>query len=154
MKKTTFLLSFVIVFVSTMLGQTLKPYPIPSYNVPLDGTALFMEGSATGIPGSGDGRKILNTTVKTQSIGGTGCSATVWYYSLDGMDLLGPYTVAMGITLSVEIDDRQWGVLVDSECEVLVDVWISEATKKPGTFFQKSSTPLTLGNLFKNISAQ
>jgi hypothetical protein len=59
-----------------------------------------------------------------------------------------------GETLTVEIDSREWGVLVQSEDHITVDVWISEATKKPGTRFQKSSTPLTVGNLIKNISAQ
>ncbi len=45
-------------------------------------------------------------------------------------DILGPYIMHGGETLMVEIDSREWGVIVQSEDHITVDVWISEATKK------------------------
>jgi len=50
--------------------------------------------------------------------------ATVWIYSLDGLDILGPYYLACGNTLEVEIDDREWGALVESDMDINVSVWI------------------------------
>jgi len=40
------------------------------------------------------------------------------------VDTLGPYLVQCGETLTVEIDEREWGVLVETGSETLVDVWI------------------------------
>jgi len=54
------------------------------------------------------------------------CQATVWIYSLDEQDILGPYNVSCEELLSVEIDERDWGVVVQSEYHVYVDVWIEE----------------------------
>ena len=54
------------------------------------------------------------------------CSAIVWVYSLDGLDVLGPFTVTDGEILVVEIDDREWGCRVITEDPVFVDVWIEE----------------------------
>jgi len=39
--------------------------------------------------------------------------------------VLGPYTVYAGETLDVEIDEREWGVLVQTTYEIQVDVWIT-----------------------------
>jgi hypothetical protein len=37
---------------------------------------------------------------------------------------MGPHTLCEGQTLSVEIDENEWGVLVESEAHLVVDVWI------------------------------
>lgn len=66
----------------------------------------------------------MTVNVVVTSVGTKNCTATVWVYSLDQTTVLGPYTVTCGQTLSVPIDERQWGVLVESEEEVIVDVWI------------------------------
>jgi hypothetical protein len=66
--------------------------------------------------------------IKVQCVGGKNlgtCQATVCVYSLDGQTILGPYTVYGGEILSVPIDDREWGVYVESDDEITVDVWIS-----------------------------
>ena len=55
----------------------------------------------------------------------TTCQATVWVYSLDHTTVLGPYTVLCGETLTVDIDDRDWGTLVESDVPVVVSVWIT-----------------------------
>jgi hypothetical protein len=48
----------------------------------------------------------------------------VLVYRLDQSISYGPYTVGCGQTLDVEIDYNLWGVLVESEVEVFVDVYI------------------------------
>ena len=53
----------------------------------------------------------LNVEVRDSSPGQQS-EATVKVYSLDGMDELGPYIVQEGITLTVDIDNREWSVLV------------------------------------------
>jgi len=63
----------------------------------------------------------IKTTNKSDSIP---CFAEVTIYSLDHQDVLGPYTVNCGETLSVEIDNREWGVSVTSFTPVEVSVWI------------------------------
>jgi hypothetical protein len=44
--------------------------------------------------------------------------------------VLGPYTLTCDETLSVPIDDREWEVLVYSEDDVIVDIWIDEEALK------------------------
>ncbi|RLD45222.1 MAG: hypothetical protein DRI89_01670 [Bacteroidetes bacterium] len=44
-----------------------------------------------------------NTPVST-------ATAEVEIYSLDGIDVLGPFTVTEGVVLEVDIDNREWGV--------------------------------------------
>jgi hypothetical protein len=68
--------------------------------------------------------------LKSSSVGYTNCEATVWVYNLDQNTVLGPYTVNCGETLTVEIDEREWGVLVESEEGVIVDVWYSTGGNK------------------------
>jgi hypothetical protein len=57
--------------------------------------------------------------------GTAGSFAIAWIYSLDGLDVLGPYTIYAGETLSVPIDDREWGVIIQTSFEIQVDVWVS-----------------------------
>jgi hypothetical protein len=108
---------------SGSFAQKLPTYPIPSYNVTVDSLANFRELTNSETSDVCDGKREINVQVKPK--GGTGlCSATVWIYSIDQSTILGPYMVSCGSTLTIEIDDREWGVLVESEDEVLVDVWI------------------------------
>lgn len=125
MKQFFYVAILVTMISGTLSGQTNKPYPIPSYQVTVNGTAFFCESNDQG--GDSDLAKgKRNGIVKVYSPGSEdpGCSATIWWYSLDGLDILGPFTVLCGETLTVEIDERAWGVLVQTESDVLVDVWI------------------------------
>ncbi len=100
--------------------------PIPSYNVLVNGVEDFQEElQGTQEAGSSKGKRLLKTTVKRSS-GKSSCEASALVYSLDKRDVLGPYTVNCEETLSVEIDERTWGVLVQSDDHVYVDVWIEE----------------------------
>jgi hypothetical protein len=107
-------------------GQNLKPFPIPSWQVPIDSgaTARFQEPKATGLLKSILEKRDVHVKLKSTNPENPYCEAEVWIYSLDGLDAMGPYTVHCGETLVVEIDDRPWGVYVDSEANIIVDVWI------------------------------
>jgi len=78
-------------------------------------------------------KREMDVRVNCSGVSSNGkCQATVWVYSLDGETILGPYTVNGGDVLSVPIDDRDWGVLVSTDDDITVDVWIeSDGSKKP-----------------------
>ena len=131
MKKALFIL-LLLGFVSSsgVFAQKVPTYRIPSYNQPVCGLANFIP-SFSGDPASSNGEK----EKRSQNIavhGTSGSYAIVWIYSLDGLDILGPYTVYAGDTLSVGIDDREWGVTIWSAFNIDVDVWVSGGAKTPG----------------------
>ena len=94
--------------------------PIPSYNVHVEGYANFVESGQNRSTDQVTGKRGVNVQVHTES----GGNAAVWVYSLDLEYVYGPYTVRPGDPFNYEIDDRLWGVLVYSQMEDLVDVWI------------------------------
>jgi hypothetical protein len=119
-------------------------YPIPSYNVTVISKATFQESQgSTGVSslnrnnkgqvGAPMAKREMDVKVNCSGISPNGtCQATVWVYSLDGQTILGPFTVYGGDVLSVPIDERDWGVLVSTDDNITVDVWIgSDYTKKP-----------------------
>lgn len=117
-------LFFVLAIISVSLfSQNVPVYPIPSFNVPITGIASFIpsHGENLALSGSTREKRSQNITIH----GATGSYAIVWIYSLDGLDVLGPYTVYAGETLSVPIDDREWGVIIQTSFEIQVDVWVS-----------------------------
>lgn len=108
-----------------MIAQFSNPYPIPSFNIPVDsGYARFQENIHPINADAPLGKRDAHVIITSRGPETSGCQAQVWLYSLDGLDILGPYTVMCGETLTVEIDERAWGVLVQTEYDVLVDVWI------------------------------
>ena len=137
MKTTLFTLCIVLcLFTSNVCGQISKPYPIPSYNVLVQTNAAFQE---TSIP-TNKGKRNINVHPKPlQSTDSSSCFCIVLIYSLDKQDVLGPYTVNCSETLTVPIDEREWGVLVTSDTPVEVSVWIDEGSllKKTGTIPSK-----------------
>ena len=46
-------------------------------------------------------------------------------YSLGGDFHYGPFRIYCGETLVQPVDEGEWGVAVDSECQVTVSVWIT-----------------------------
>ncbi|NCA75639.1 MAG: hypothetical protein EOM90_04835 [Alphaproteobacteria bacterium] len=111
----------MVLVVKAVNAQVIPTYPIPSFNVKVIGYANFRQDYHSN---SKSTREKRNVQVNITSANPYGCTATVWIYSLDHTTVLGPFTVTCGQTLTVPIDDRQWGVLVESEEEVVVDVWI------------------------------
>jgi hypothetical protein len=100
-------------------------YPIPSYNTPVNYRANFEE-KKYGISQENSSREKRKVIVRTVcgSAGITSCTALVWVYSLDGQTIYGPFIVNPGTDLIVDIDDRLWGVYVESDDPIIVDVWI------------------------------
>lgn len=97
--------------------------PIPSFNVPVYHVANFQEQSRKCLTEQ-HGRAQRTMVVDTK---GSHSSITIVYvYSLDKQDIFGPYTMVGEETLFVDIDSREWGVLVESEDHVTVDVWIED----------------------------
>jgi len=109
-------------------AQEIKTYPIPSYNVISFGCTDFSEQTSKIKCELSKGRRNLNVA----SSGGSSCPAQIWIYSLDRLDILGPYTLNPGETLTVEINEREWGVSSESVCQVTLSVWIEEISDPPG----------------------
>jgi hypothetical protein len=116
------LLIFLFVIWAGVSQSVQAQHPIPSYSAPVMGRALFV--TDTNLP---DGK----TTIKIRRI----CSISlgvpkepafvrVWVFSIDQVTILGPFYLGCNQTLEVPIDDREWGVLVESVEEVVLDVWI------------------------------
>jgi hypothetical protein len=118
MLKKMFLILFLFGLGITLVsGQN----PIPSYNVPVYHFANFQEqlkSCNTSDNSRGKSGIIIRANGATSSI------AIVYVYSLDMQDVLGPFTMYGGETLTVSIDSREWGVLVESDDHITVDVWI------------------------------
>lgn len=123
MKKN--LIFFAILTLTTLTGwsQSLKPYPIPSFGATVNGWALFSENGANA-GGPSKAKKDGYVKVYTSRPEVQNCGATIYWYSIDGLNILGPFEVSCGETLSTPIDEREWGVLVITEDEIMVDVWI------------------------------
>ena len=122
---------FIITSANQVSAQVTKPYPIPSFNVTVTDPAAFQE---TG-PAATRAKRIMNVQVKPKSIADTGsCGATIYIYSLDHETILGPYYVNCGETLTVPIDEREWGVVVTADVPVEVSVWIEETLENNYSF--------------------
>jgi hypothetical protein len=124
--KKTFLFTIMLVSLGFIhsYSQGIPVYPIPSYNVSVNGYANFMENTQSQIIVYPAEKREVDVEVKTPS-GSSDCQATAWVYSLDNTTVLGPFAVDCNEPLQVEIDDRAWGVLIDTDEELLVSVWIN-----------------------------
>lgn len=49
---------------------------------------------------------------------------TLWVYCIESLEVVGPFQLCAGEILTVEIDERTWGVYIESESSLVVDVWI------------------------------
>lgn len=101
-------------------------YPIPSYNTTVDNRATFSEQYDSSVLTENiyntDKKRNLNVNyhpAKTLT-----SDVIVYAYSLDHQTLLGPYDLFPYETLPIEIDEREWGILVYTEIEIILNVWI------------------------------
>jgi len=115
-------ISCLILILSGMfMARVSAQNPIPSYGVPVDHIANFQEqqkSNKPNYPNKAKGSIIIKSNGSLSSI------AIVYVYSLDHQDILGPFTMHGGDIISVAIDSREWGVLVESDDHITVDVWI------------------------------
>lgn len=103
-------------------SQSPVSYPIPSYDVLINGRAIFQE--SYGIAGNNtDGKKTISVisaaynTIAPKSI-------TVYVYSLDGLSCLGPFSFSVGQSFYIEVDNRNWGVQIQTIDLVEISVFI------------------------------
>lgn len=122
--KKLLLLNLVVIL--TGFTSLMAQNPIPSYDFPVYRIANFQENAKMTL-----GRRKMNVQVQCVSFAMENCFATVYIYRLDGRIKYGPYTVYGGETLSVDIDDNEWGVLVESDDHVKVSIWIDEGGDSP-----------------------
>ena len=122
MKKIYFLAVLLILpfLAKQSFAQNIPTYNIPSYDIWVNGTTDFREQTTTETI---LGKRDVNVEVRTNGHSSEACACTVWVYRLDLTTTLGPYTVACGQTLQVEIDEEQLGVLVNPGTELYVSVW-------------------------------
>lgn len=129
--KIIFFVLCILLGLQGTLAQTYRPLPIPSFNVPVSGNTLFQESNNPS-GGNTEGKRRIHVQVSSQKNADTiSPFATIWVYSLDHTTIYGPFTVASGTTLTVDIDDRDWGVLVEANESVVVSVWITEEDAIP-----------------------
>ena len=114
----------VLIAVAAFINPAKAQYPIPSYNVTVNGQATFEEKGQPILSPSGTDRTrqiVVHST--TLHMNASVPVISVWFYSLDGENKYGPYTLD-GNYIIFEIDDRPWGVLIVTDREMLIDVWI------------------------------
>jgi hypothetical protein len=100
--------------------------PIPSFNTQIYNVANFQEKHLTGDdPNSGIKGK-RNMYIVAQIAGPSKTPIIIWVYSLDGRDILGPYILYGSGEISVPIDDREWGVLIQCSDKVVVSVYTDD----------------------------
>ncbi len=154
--KTSFSMAVLMVFVLIRFdsySQTIPTYPIPSYNVHVNGYANFRDNYVIKSNPS-KAKQELDVQARTTS-GSQNCQATVWVYSLDQTTVLGPYTITCGQTLTIPIDEREWGVLVESDEDVIIDVWKTTSSQKKsqtGALLQDQKCELFEKELFNYIA--
>ncbi len=106
-------------------AQGIPIYPIPSSNINVNGYANFMENRQSESLLQTEGKRVINVDVNTPfGYGDEDYQARIWVYSLDNTSVLGPFTVNCNEPLSVIIDDREWGVLAETNEELIFSVWI------------------------------
>lgn len=120
MKKLFFLLILGLAGTNLAMAQ----FPIPSYNATADNRTTFTE-QAVGFKAKSalDSKRVLIV----QRPHNKTLSDSVMFYagSLDGTTTLGPYYISSGQTVYIEIDDRSWGIIVYTENEIVLNVWIT-----------------------------
>lgn len=127
MKKYQFFIVILILSIGyvRLNAQPIPVYTIPSSDIDVNGYANFIENySNSSSPDQVLEKRQVNVQIKSVT---HGCQVNIWVYTLDRTTILGPYTMTGDDLLTVEIDDNEWGVLVESEDEVLVSVWIGNA---------------------------
>ncbi|MGE5424936.1 MAG: hypothetical protein ACM3N9_06210 [Syntrophothermus sp.] len=121
MKKA--LLVFVIMLFAAAFRPAFAQYPIPSFHAEVKGKAVFKGNLSVQ-----DKKRTINVRITKMGAtdeGETSPFAMVTIATTDLRTVLGPYKLLYFDVLTVVIDDREWGVLIDSQEPVYADVWYS-----------------------------
>lgn len=123
----TIILFILIVFLGA--GSRLQAgKPIPSYNDPISHAADFREKNHNNDPKS-DPKEKRGMIIVAQGIGPAKLPVSIWVYSIDKMDISGPFTIIGYGELIVPVDDREWGVLFECDGKAVVSVWTDTVTE-------------------------
>jgi len=127
--KKLLLITLALLFTGTM--QLFSANPIPSYDVKVTNKANFQEKN-NNLFGSQPGKERRQMNIETSTASSTGNEAgkgtTVYVYQLDGGKVLGPFFVAYGDQLTVEINDFEWGAVIELDktgTKAIASVWIT-----------------------------
>jgi hypothetical protein len=114
----------ILFAVTAFINPVKAQYPIPSYNVSVNGKATFEENEQLILSPESPSR-IRNVIVHSSVVhmDPSTPDISIRFYSLDGQNTYGPYLMDSNYKI-FEIDDRQWGVLIVTDQEISVDVWI------------------------------
>lgn len=126
MKKILYLVLFLFLAQITAVHAE---QPIPSFKFRLYHMANFREHNQGGghnpLKSAGTkGKRDLNVVATSTSSTPTG-QAVIYIYSSDFKTIIGPLTISEGETISVPVDDREWGVFVVSDDHLYIDVFSS-----------------------------
>ena len=119
--KKIILLSVIIYFtlISGSFAQIINP--IPSYNYQMTSSqALFGEIRSAG---NGKEKRDMDVEISTASHWPGQIFAKVWVVKKNGNVVKGPFIIYPGQLLQVPIDNGKWGVIVNCDWEVAVDVY-------------------------------
>lgn len=100
--------------------------PIPSYDAKVYGSETFVENHLLNAASTPNWVGKRDMVVVAQVSGPVGTPISIWVYSLDLQDILGPYILYDGGTITVQIDDRNWGTFIQCATKVTVSVWIGD----------------------------
>jgi hypothetical protein len=118
--------------------------PIPSYGTKVTFRANFQEKNNGTSPGEKE-RRQMNIQTSTASSGKSqGSVAVVYVYRLQGHKAKGPFYVHPGELLTVEINNKKWGVameLLDPGAQMLANVWIEGNSKSVTLDTETSDQP-------------
>jgi hypothetical protein len=140
MKKIFFISIILVIGIGCIraYSQIIPTYPIPSFDIKVNGYANFREEDHSLGSDQTEARREVDVQVKSGS-GSYGGQVTVWVYTLDRTTVLGPFTVYCDDLFTTAIDYREWGVLVESEEDIIVDVWIiDDGVKKVQRMLQNN----------------
>jgi hypothetical protein len=98
--------------------------PIPSYNVKVKGKTTSFKELNNQDPILTREKRDMDVEISTSSTAPITVFATVWVVKANSLIINGPYIVYSDQTLSVPIDNEQWGVVINSDWEVFASVWI------------------------------
>jgi len=128
MKKLFFL---VLLFFIAQIGALQAEQPIPSRHARIYHMGNFREhhyGNEHRPNQLKSNREKRDMQIQVSSSGGTPrSSAIIYVYSADYQDVLGPFIVNSGESITIPVDDREWGAFIMSDDHVYVDVWSSNS---------------------------
>ena len=100
-------------------------YLIPVEDQEIEELSVFKEDESQST-GREDpkGRRIIKVDGKPTPYSANGPLGYLWFFSLDGKDVMGPIEINPERIEMLEIDERPWGILIDPDDKILVSAWI------------------------------